>query len=70
MLFAFWIYTPRVVASMTTDGPGNSINQMEQYILKEYPDEQSCYHMSIIKHSHSSPTLGNHINNSMQRKHC
>ena len=44
--------TPEVVARMTTDGPGNSIEQMEQYILKEYPDEQSCYHMSIIKHSH------------------
>lgn len=44
--------TPRVVASMATDGLGNSIDQMEQYILKEYPNEQSCHHMSIIKHFH------------------
>ena len=39
--------TPKVVAHMTTNGLGNSIGQMEQYVFKEYPDEQSCYHMSI-----------------------
>ena len=44
--------TPKVVGRMTTDGPGNSIDQMEQYILEEYSDEQACYHMYIIKHSH------------------
>ena len=44
--------TPKVVAHMTTDGPGNSIDQIEQFILKHYPDEPSCYHMSNIKHTH------------------
>ena len=44
--------TSKVVARMTTDGPGNSIDQIEKFILEEYPDESSCYHMSIIKQSH------------------
>ena len=39
----------RVVAQMTTNGPDNSINQMEKFILKEYSDDPSCYHMSKTK---------------------
>ena len=63
MLFNAFLFsgfdTPKVV-HMTTDGPGNSIDQIEQYILKEYPDEQSYHHMSIIKHSHVF-TLGHRV---------
>ena len=39
----------RVVAQMTTNGLDNSIDQMENFILKEYSDDPSCYHMSKIK---------------------
>ena len=39
----------RVVAQMTTSGPNNSIDQIEQFILAEYPDDPSCYHMSKVR---------------------
>ena len=39
----------RIVAQMTMSGPDNSIDQMEQFILKEYADDPSCYYMSKIK---------------------
>ena len=39
----------RVVAQMTTNGSDNSIDQMEKFILKEYSDDPSCYHMSKTK---------------------
>jgi len=44
--------SPDVIAKMSTDGPGNSIDTIEKYILQEYPNESSCYHLSIIKHTH------------------
>ena len=33
---------------MNTDaGPANSINQIEELILQNFPSEESCYHMSL-----------------------
>ena len=40
--------TARVVAQMNTDnGPTNSIDQIEAFILQNFPSEESCYHMSL-----------------------
>ena len=45
--------TARVVAQMDTDsGPTNSIDEIESFILKNFPTEKSCYHMSLSSKSY------------------
>ena len=45
--------TARVVGQMNTDaGPANNIDQIEAFILQNFPSEESCYHMSLPSKSY------------------
>ena len=41
-----------VIAQMTTDGPGYSIDVIDNYILQEHSNDPSCFHLSNIKYTH------------------
>ena len=44
--------SPEVIAQMTTDGPGCSIDVIENYILQEHSNDPSCFHLSNTKYTH------------------
>jgi len=45
------------IMQMTTEGPQNTLDQIEEFIIKHYPDDQSCYPPTIARNLSNVPNF-------------